>query len=199
MTSSKIQRLLRHEWPLHLGLLVTSWLPDNVVFYRLRGWAVRRFLGSCGSNLRIGRHVLMHNPRNISMGKDVFLAYGCCLMANGEIQIGDEVMVGPYCVLAAGNHTRLNKSFRYGPAQSAPVTIGQGAWLGAHSTLTAGVTVGAGAMVAAGAVVTKDIPAGVMAAGVPARVVKTLEEETDIPALNQSQPECSGRFLYRAE
>ena len=179
MTSSKIQRLLRYDWPLYLGLLVTSWLPDNVLFYRLRGWVVRRFLGSSGGNLRIGRHVFMHNPKNIKVGHNVFLAYGCCLMANGEIRIGDEAMLGPYCVLAAGNHTRVNKSFRYGPAQSAPVTIGQGVWIGAHSTLTAGVTVGTGSVIAAGAVVTKDIPAGVMAAGVPARVVKNLEEEPE--------------------
>ena len=178
MTSSKIQRLLRYDWPLHLGLLLTGWLPDNVFFYRVRGWVVRRFLGSSGGNLRIGRNVLLHNPRNINIGRDVFLAYGCCLMANGEIRIGNEVMLGPYSVLAAGNHTRVNKSFRYGPDQSAPVTIGQGAWIGAHSTLTAGVTVGAGSMIGAGAVVTKDIPPSVMAAGVPARIVKDLEEET---------------------
>lgn len=178
MTSSKILRLLRYDWPLHFGLLLTSWLPDNVLFYRLRGWVVSRFLGSSGDNLRIGRNVLLHNPKNINLGRDVFLAYGCCLMANGEIRIGDEAMLGPYCVLAAGNHTRTNKSFRYGPPQSAPVTIGEGAWIGAHSTLTAGVTVGSGSVIAAGAVVTKDIPADVMAAGVPARIVKDLEEES---------------------
>jgi maltose O-acetyltransferase len=188
MTPSNIFRLLRYDWPLHFVLLLTGWLPDNVIFYRLRGWMVRQFLGSCGGNLRIGRNVYLHNPKNIDLGQSVFLAYGCCLIANGEIRIANEVMLGPYCVLAAGNHTRTNKSFRYGPAQCAPVTVGEGTWIGAHSTLTAGVTIGSGAVIAAGAVVTKDIPADVMAAGVPARIVKNLvEHETDDRVLELSR------------
>jgi maltose O-acetyltransferase len=187
VTSSKILRLLRYDWPVHFVLLLTSWLPDNVIFYRLRGWMLRRFLGSCGGNLRIGRNVYLHNPKNIDLGQSVFMAYGCCLIANAEIRVGSEAMLGPYCVLAAGNHTRTNKSFRYGASHSAPVTVGEGTWIGAHSTLTAGVTVGSGTVIAAGAVVTKDIPGDVMAAGVPARVIKQLENETDCQVLELSR------------
>ncbi|MBE0542923.1 MAG: acyltransferase [Verrucomicrobia bacterium] len=172
----KSWRLLRHDWPLHFVQLFTNWLPDNVLFYRLRGWACRPFFGSCSKNLRFGRNVVFHNPMNIHLGRDVFIAYGSCLMANSEIRIADEVMLGPYCAIASGNHTRKNGSFRYGPAKNAPVSIGAGCWIGAHAALTAGVTIGGGSCVAAGAVVTKDAPSNVLVAGVPARIIKPLED-----------------------
>jgi maltose O-acetyltransferase len=173
----KLMRSIRHEWPLHFSLLATSWLPDNVIFYRMRGWAAHGFFGSCGLNLRVGRGLFIHNPANVRLGSSVFMAYGCCLFANAEICIEDEVLLGPYCVMASGNHTRLNGSFRYGKAMAAPIRVGRGCWIGAHVTITGGVTIGPGSLVAAGAVVSRDVPAGVMAAGVPARVVKNLDEQ----------------------
>ena len=167
-------RVLCHEWPLHTSLLLANLLPDNVLFYRLRGWMACSFFGSCGRNIKIGRSLVVHDPMKVHFGNDVFLAYGCCLLANDDIWIDDEVMFGPYCVVSAGNHTRLGGSFRYGPARTAPIRVGKGCWIGAHATLTAGVTIGPGSLVGAGAVVTKDIPSNVIAAGVPARVIKDL-------------------------
>ena len=54
----------------------------------------------------------------------------------------------------------------------APIHIGNKVWLGANVTVLPGVTIGDGAIIAAGAVVTKDVPAGAVAAGVPARIIK---------------------------
>ncbi|MCO5259133.1 MAG: hypothetical protein M9916_03230 [Crocinitomicaceae bacterium] len=50
-------RLLRYDWPLHFVLLLTNWLPDNVVFLRLRGYLAHFFFLSCGKNLRLGRNL----------------------------------------------------------------------------------------------------------------------------------------------
>ena len=58
-----------------------------------------------------------------------------------------------------------------------PVHIEENAWLGANATILPGVTVGKNAIVAAGAVVTKDVPANTIVAGIPARVIKHLDEE----------------------
>ena len=58
-----------------------------------------------------------------------------------------------------------------GPKRERDIRIGNDVWLGAGVVVTAGVTIGAGCIVGAGAVVTKDLPAGVIAAGVPARVI----------------------------
>jgi len=167
-------RLLRHEWPLWASLLLTSWLPDNVLVYRLRGALAHRFFGSCGRDLRICRGLCLDNPAKIHLGSSVYVAHGCCFLANAEIWIEDEVMLAPYCVIATGDHSRVNGSFRHGAVRAAPIRVGKGSWLGAHVTLTAGVTVGAGAAVAAGAVVTRDLPPNVLAAGIPARVIKEL-------------------------
>ena len=171
---SKAFRLLCQEWPLHAGLQLTSWLPDNVIFYRFRGWLACHFLGSCTGDLRIGRNIVFYNERNVHLGQHVFMAYGCYLLADAQIWIEDEVMLGPYCVISAGNHTRRNGSFRYGPADARPIRIGRGSWIGAHATVTAGTTIGNGSVIAAGAVVTHSIPPNVLAGGVPARVIKEL-------------------------
>jgi maltose O-acetyltransferase len=68
-----------------------------------------------------------------------------------------------------------------------PVTIGNGAWLGARCTILPGVNVGEGAIVAAGAVVTHDVPANTMVAGVPARAIRDLSADNPAPRLRASR------------
>lgn len=170
--SEKLKRLLRYDWPLHFSLLLTNWLPDNVVFLRFRGWLAGHFLGSCGKNLRIGRNITFYNPANISIGSNVYIAYGCWFMSGERITIEDEVIFGPYCVVVSSNHSRAQKSFRYGTPALDPIRIERGAWIAAHVTLTAGASVGRGVLIAANSVVRGDIPDNVLAAGQPAKVVK---------------------------
>lgn len=166
--------LLRYDWPLHFILLLTNWLPDNVVFLRLRGWLAKPFFGRCGHTLNVGRNVTFHNPSLVHLGNFVHISNGCIIMATDHIWINDEVMFGPYCVLISGNHTRASGSFRFGDPQLIPIEIAKGAWLGAHVTVTAGSQIGEGALVAAGAVVAGKIPDHALAGGVPARAIKDL-------------------------
>jgi acetyltransferase-like isoleucine patch superfamily enzyme len=58
-----------------------------------------------------------------------------------------------------------------------PIKIGEGVWIGARATILPGVTIGAGSVVAAGSLVTKDMPANVLIAGVPAKVIRELETQ----------------------
>lgn len=168
----KLFRLLRYDWPLHFVLLFTNWLPDNVVFLRIRGFLIRPYFGKCGSDLRVGRNIQFHNPELINLGKHVYIAYGCSIMAIDQIRIEDEVMLSPYCVVISGNHTSVNGSYRYGPAQLGPIAIGKGSWIASHVVITAGCTIGENSLIAANAVVTKDIPANVIAGGIPAKIIK---------------------------
>lgn len=172
----KIYHYLRYDWPLHFILFCTNWLPDNVIFLYLRGVLIRPFFASSGKNLAVGRNVVFHNPSNIRLGQDIHISYGCIIMATEVICVGSEVMFGPYCVLVSGNHIRHNGSFRFGTNELLPITIEYGAWLGASVVVTAGVTIGNGALVAAGSVVTRDIPDNVMAGGVPAKILKKIED-----------------------
>ncbi|QIF06040.1 acyltransferase [Roseimicrobium sp. ORNL1] len=81
-------------------------------------------------------------------------------------------MIGPSCYITDGDHGfTAGKLITQQPMIKAPVTIGSGAWLGAHVTVLKGVTIGDGAVVGAGAVVTRDVPANAIVAGVPAKII----------------------------
>lgn len=110
--------------------------------------------------------------KNIHVGKGVFINSGCCFQDQGGITLGDGCLIGHQVVIATLNHD-LDPA-RRGGMYPAPVRLGKNVWVGAHATILPGVTVGDGAVIAAGAVVTKDVPAGVFAGGVPARVLKTI-------------------------
>jgi acetyltransferase-like isoleucine patch superfamily enzyme len=171
----KIYRRLRYSWPLHFILLFTNWLPDESFCLRLRGALARPFIGRCGRDLRLGRNVTLYEAESIELGDHVYLAYGCVLMANSPIVIEDEVMIGPYSVVSAGNHTRIGTSFRYGPPQLAPIRIGRGSWLATHVVITAGTTIEEGCLIAGGSVVRGHVSANTAAGGVPAKTLKVLD------------------------
>lgn len=175
---NKFLRLIRYDWPLHFVLLFTNWLPDNTPFLAFRGWLAHFFLGACGSNLRMGRNITLYNPSKVNFGKNIYVAFGCWFMAGDEINIDDEVLFGPYCVIVSSNHQSVNNSFRNSKPKHEPIHIGQGCWIGAHVTITAGAEIGAGSLVAAGAVVPGNIfPAQALIAGVPARFIKKLSDD----------------------
>jgi maltose O-acetyltransferase len=174
---NKMWRCLRYDWPLHFVLLLTNWLPDNVLFLRLRGKMARLFLGSCGANLRLGRNLTFYNPSKIRLGCDVYVAQGTWFMAGEKIEVGDKVLFGPYCVIVSSNHSRVDGSFRIGSVQRKQIKIGRGAWLGAHVTVVAGTVIGNGSQIGANSVVRGTIPADHLAAGHPAKLLKQLEEQ----------------------
>lgn len=109
-----------------------------------------------------------------TFGKNVFVNQGCTFMDGGGISIGNNVMIAPKVSLITGGHP-LPLAERREATVSAPIVIADDVWIGAAAVVTQGVTIGAGAVVAAGAVVTRDVPAGTVVAGVPARVIKPIE------------------------
>lgn len=109
--------------------------------------------------------------RNLTFGERVFLNAGCKFQDQGGITIGDDVLIGHNVLLATLNHD-LDPQRRADMAP-APIHIGDKAWLGANVTVLPGVSIGAGAVVGAASVVTRDVPAGAVAVGSPARIVKS--------------------------
>jgi len=173
---NKIIRLLRYDLPLHFVLLLTNWLPDNVPFLKLRGSLARPFFKDCGRNLRLGRNLVLYNPSSISIGKNVYIAYGTWISAGEIINIADEVTIGPYCVIVSSDHQRNGPSFFNGGVTIAPIHIDRGCWLGAHTVVTAGCHVGQGSLIGAGAICVNEIPQNVLACGIPAKVIKSLDD-----------------------
>jgi acetyltransferase-like isoleucine patch superfamily enzyme len=109
--------------------------------------------------------------KNLHLGRDVFLNMGCRFQDTGGITIGDGSLVGHGSTLTTLNHGM--DPDRRADMTPAPVVLGRKVWLGAGVTVVPGVTIGDGAVIGAGAVVTKDVPANAVAAGVPARVIRT--------------------------
>lgn len=107
--------------------------------------------------------------RNIHFGLNVFVNSGCTFQDQGGIYIGDNALIGHHAVLTTLNHNKDPE--KRGNMIPAPIVIGNNVWIGANVTVVPGVTIGDGAIIAAGAVVTKDVPAGVVAAGVPAKII----------------------------
>jgi len=163
-------RILAYAW-FTLVVSLTGFLPDVTPVLRLRGFLVRWCFRSCGPNLQIGSRVSFLFTTRADLGRDVYLACGSWIQGVGGITIEDEVMLGPYTVLASNNHTRREGSYRFGEGDPAPICMKKGSWTGAHAVITAGVTVGCGAAVAAGAVVTRDVPEQAVVGGVPARPI----------------------------
>lgn len=110
--------------------------------------------------------------KNITIGKNVFINAGCKFQDQGGIVIEDGALIGHNVVLATLNHD-MDPAKRQ-QLHPAPIHIGKGVWIGASATVTSGVTIGDNAVVAAGAVVTRDVPAGVIVGGVPARYIKDI-------------------------
>lgn len=124
-----------------------------------------------GSLIRPSSYYSRAIGEGLTMGDDSSLSPGCYIGCSGQITIGKATMIGPGSRLFAENHLKDDASLtvkEQGVAW-APIIIGNGCWLASGVTVTAGVTIGDGAVIAAGAVVTKDVPAGAVYGGIPAR------------------------------
>lgn len=110
--------------------------------------------------------------KHIWLGKNVFINHGCTFLDLGGITIEDEVQVGPKVNLITENHP-LDPANRKSLDLGA-ILIKRNAWIGAAATILPGVTIGENSVVAAGAVVTKNVPDNVVVAGVPAKIVRSL-------------------------
>ena len=111
---------------------------------------------------------------NIEVGKNVFINSCCCFQDQGGIKIGENVLIGHKVVFATLDHD-LNPKKRSN-MKALPINIAKDVWIGANATILPGVNIGEGSIVAAGAVVTKDVPPFSIVAGVPAKIIKKLDE-----------------------
>ena len=123
---------------------------------------------------------LVTKSGSIEIGAASYINIGSFLWTeDSKIVIGQHVLLGPYCVLSAANHgiKEFDRPMIHQPYTSIGITIGDNVWLGAGTVVCDGVSIGSNTIIAAGAVVTKDVPAGVLAGGVPCRVIKPRRAE----------------------
>jgi acetyltransferase-like isoleucine patch superfamily enzyme len=149
------------------------------------------YLHACPNGIEIGENsIIMHgavlhvyNFRNmphsgIKIGKDSLVGEYSVIRGQGGVQIGDRVYTSPFTQIIAVNHVfdDPHRPFVEQGITAEGIVIEDDVWLGASAVITDGVRIGKGAVVAAGAVVVHDVPAHTVVAGVPARVIKKIEE-----------------------
>jgi acetyltransferase-like isoleucine patch superfamily enzyme len=119
----------------------------------------------------------------LKTGKNVSLVNTLFNLSSGNIYIGDNTIFGHGCMVITGVHQfkdgRRKKLVTGGdeaPLSGYDIKIGSGCWIASGSIIIGRVKIGHNVIVAAGAVVTRDIPDGVMVGGVPARIIKKVED-----------------------
>lgn len=136
----------------------------------------RRGKITIGEHSRLERGVIFHpHDGSIALGSSVFLGPGTVIYGHGGVEIGADTLISMHCRILSSNHTipPANIAIRSQPDILLPTKIGRDVWLGAGVTVLGGVTIGDGCVVGAGAVVAHDLSPGVIAVGVPARVIGT--------------------------
>ena len=118
--------------------------------------------------------------KNISIGNDVYINFGCTLLDCGQITIGNNTLLGPNVSMYSANHSLDAEERIAGALIPKDINIGNWVWIGGGSTILGGVNIGDDAVIGAGSVVTRDVPAGVIAAGNPCRVLRKITEKDKV-------------------
>jgi acetyltransferase-like isoleucine patch superfamily enzyme len=144
-------------------------------YYGYTHVAPRRLL-TLGRDVRIAPNVSFANAERIQLGDQVQIGARCSLWAGKStswIRVGDRTTFGPEVFATAADYG-LAAGIRITDQEMVErdIIIGEDCWIGTRAILTSGITIGDGAVIGAGSVVTKDVPAGAIAVGVPAKVVK---------------------------
>lgn len=109
---------------------------------------------------------------NIEVGDNFFANYGCIILDCNKVIIGDNVLLGPNVQIYTAAHPTNAKERLRGMEYAKPIVIGNNVWIGGGAIICPGVTIGDNVTIGAGSVVTKDIPANVVGAGNPCRIMR---------------------------
>jgi acetyltransferase-like isoleucine patch superfamily enzyme len=111
---------------------------------------------------------------SIRIARRVWLGPYVVIYGHGGVEIGEQTLISMHCTILSSNHAvpAIGQLIRNTADELLPTKIGRDVWIGANAVILGGVTIGDGAVIAAGAVVTKDVEAGAVVAGVPARLLR---------------------------
>ena len=147
--------------------------------YEAQEVQLKKMLGAMGERVWIAKTFNCDNGKNIFIGNNFTGNFNLTILDIREIWIGDNVMIGPNTLITTVGHplTPMGRRKHLGIAK--PIRIGNDVWIGGNVTILPGITIGNNVVVAAGAVVTKDIPDNTLVGGVPAKFIRTLENDIE--------------------
>ena len=142
---------------------------------------IRELFAAAGDDPSVGPNFSCDYGLHITVGKNFLANYNVTILDIAPVTIGDYVMIGPNVLISTVGHPLSPKGRREHIGICKPVIIGNDVWIGGNAVILPGVTIGSNVVVGAGAVVTKDVPDNCVVAGVPARVIKPLENDVGEP------------------
>ncbi|GGZ09544.1 sugar O-acetyltransferase [Streptomyces nitrosporeus] len=131
-------------------------------------------LGSVADEVHVRPPLYVDYGSNITIGARTFVNYNLTALDVAAITIGEDCQIGPNVQLLTPTHPLEPQPRRDKLEAASPIVIGNNVWLGGGVIVCPGVTIGDNSVIGAGSVVTKDVPAGVVAVGNPARPIRSL-------------------------
>ena len=136
-------------------------------------------VAECGTRFWVFGRIRMDMPEKVYIGDRVSLNDGVFLIGRDDIRIGHGVTLSPHVLVTAAGMD-VHQGLPPYPRATGPVVLEDGVWVGAGAIILPGVTVGKNAVIAAGALVNKDVPAGQLYGGVPAKFMKQVHDSKDV-------------------
>jgi putative colanic acid biosynthesis acetyltransferase WcaF len=171
----RLDRAERAPYRVSERLMRAAWTVVNRTVWRLprgwgwRRWLLRRFGAKVGRGAIFRASAQVFHPWLFEIGEYSTLGPGVVIYNLGPVTIGSHTTISQDCYVCAGTH---DYTVAHLPLVRPPIVIGSGVWVAAQAFVGPGVTIGDNCVIGARAVVAKDVPAGVIAAGNPARVIK---------------------------
>ena len=141
-----------------------------------RKYLMGQIFGKLGQNVHLEAPFYLDYGYRTTIGDDFFSNFNLTILDGGGVEIGDRVFIGPNVGIYTANHPTDARRREKGYEWALPVKIGNKVWIGGGVTILPGVTIGDNTVIAAGSVVTQDVPANVVAAGNPCKVIKEAEK-----------------------
>lgn len=169
------QEILDEQFPYLDRLSEFNSLPSHAVKER-EAW-MKEMFAECGEGCYIQPPFYANwSGHHIHMGDNVYANFNLTVVDDGEVYIGDAVMMGPNVTIATAGHPVLPSLREKAIQFNKDVHIGDNVWIGAGVMIMPGVTIGENSVIGAGSIVTRDIPANVVAVGNPCRVLRPIDE-----------------------
>ena len=138
---------------------------------------IKKIIGNIEGDFVITQPFYCDYGKNISVGKNFYINHNCTILDGAKVTFGDNVFIAPNVVFSTAGHAIDPEQRARGLEIAFPINVGDNVWIGANVSVLPGVTIGSNTIIGAGSVVNKDIPEGVIAAGVPCKVIRKITEK----------------------